>query len=41
MRWFAGQARVTVLQRRLARLNVVNALLLLSALWGMVFKPTM
>jgi uncharacterized membrane protein len=33
--------RVFTLQRRLARLNVVNALLLLSAVWAMVFKPTL
>lgn len=29
------------LQRRLALLNTVNLLLLLSAVWAMVFKPTL
>lgn len=34
-----GDERIGVLQRRLARLNVINLLILLSAVWAMVFKP--
>lgn len=34
-----GDARVPALQRRLATLNIVNVLVLLSAVWAMVFKP--
>jgi hypothetical protein len=29
------------LQRRLATLNIINVLVLLSAVWVMVFKPTL
>lgn len=34
-------ARVLVLQGRLGVLNGINLLLLLSAVWAMVFKPTL
>jgi uncharacterized membrane protein len=33
--------RVIALQRRLATLNTINLLLLLSVVWAMVFKPTL
>jgi uncharacterized membrane protein len=36
-----GNARVLGLQRRLALLNTLNILLLLSAVGAMVFKPTL
>jgi uncharacterized membrane protein len=36
-----GDQRVPALQRRLATLNLVNVLVLLSAVWAMVFKPTL
>ncbi len=35
-----GNPRQLALQRRLATLNIINVLLLLSAVWAMVFKPT-
>ena len=34
-------ARLSVLQRRLMVLNIINVLVLLSAVWAMVFKPTL
>jgi uncharacterized membrane protein len=36
-----GDPRLSALQRRLAMLNTINVLLLLSAVWVMVFKPTL
>jgi uncharacterized membrane protein len=36
-----GDTRMASLQRRFARLNVVNVILLFSAVWAMVFKPTL
>lgn len=36
-----GDPGVRALQRRLATLNAVNVLLLLSAAWAMVFKPVL
>ena len=36
-----GDPRQSALQRRLATLNTINVLLLLSAVWAMVFKPTL
>lgn len=36
----AGDGDATALRRRLAALGVVNVLLLLSAVWAMVAKPT-
>src|SRR5262245_29916143 len=37
----SGDARVTALKQRLVTLNVINVLVLLSAVWVMVFKPTL
>jgi hypothetical protein len=37
----ADEPRLMVVQRRLATLNAINVLLLLSAVWAMVFKPTL
>ncbi|MEZ4864910.1 MAG: DUF2269 family protein [Caldilineaceae bacterium] len=34
-------SRLTVLQRQLTTLNLINLLLLLSAVWAMVAKPTL
>ena len=34
-----GDERIGALQRRLARLNLVNVLILASAVWAMVVKP--
>lgn len=34
-----GDQRIGVLQRRLSRVNLLNMLILLSAVWVMVFKP--
>lgn len=36
-----SDAALLPLQRRLTRLHVINALLLLSAVWAMVAKPTL
>jgi uncharacterized membrane protein len=36
-----GDPRQIALQQRLATLNIINVLLLLSAVWAMVFKPTL
>ncbi len=36
-----GDPRQIALQRRLATLNTINVLLLLTAVWAMVFKPTL
>jgi uncharacterized membrane protein len=36
-----GDPRLSTLQRRLATLNTVNVLLLLSGVWAMVFKPAL
>jgi uncharacterized membrane protein len=36
-----GDPRLIALQRRLAMLNTINVLVLLSAVWAMVFKPTL
>ncbi len=36
-----GAPHLIALQRRLATLNIINVLLLLSAVWAMVFKPTL
>jgi uncharacterized membrane protein len=36
-----GQQRLSGLQQRLLALNIINVLLLLSAVWAMVFKPTL
>lgn len=36
-----GDPHVISLQRRLVTLNAINILLLLSAVWAMVFKPTL
>jgi uncharacterized membrane protein len=36
-----GQLRMSTLQRRLVALNIVNVLVLLSAVWAMVFKPAL
>jgi hypothetical protein len=33
--------RQLAFQRRLTTVDIVNALLLLSAVWAMVFKPTL
>jgi hypothetical protein len=33
--------RLSALQQRLATLNIINVLVLLSAVWVMVFKPTL
>jgi hypothetical protein len=35
-----GDQRLIAIQRRVATLNVINVLVLLSAVWAMVFKPT-
>ena len=35
-----GDARLSALQGRLATLNAINVLVLLSAVWAMVFKPS-
>jgi hypothetical protein len=37
----AGQARLRGLQRRLLTLNIINVLVLLSAVAAMVFKPAL
>jgi uncharacterized membrane protein len=37
----SGDPRLGALQRRLATLNIINVLLLLSAVWAMVYKPTL
>jgi len=34
-----SDARVRALQQRLTTLNIINVLVLLSAVWAMVFKP--
>ena len=34
-----GDARLRALQQRLAMLNSINVIVLLSAVWAMVFKP--
>jgi hypothetical protein len=36
-----GDPHLSALQRRLATLNTINVLLLLSAVGAMVFKPTL
>jgi uncharacterized membrane protein len=36
-----GDPRLSALQQRLATLNIINVLVLLSAVWVMVFKPTL
>jgi uncharacterized membrane protein len=36
-----GGPRLSALQRRLAVLNSINVLVLLSAVWAMVFKPAL
>jgi uncharacterized membrane protein len=36
-----GEQRLSGLQQRLLMLNIINVLLLLSAVWAMVFKPTL
>ncbi len=36
-----GEQRLSGLQQRLLTLNIINVLLLLSAVWAMVFKPTL
>jgi uncharacterized membrane protein len=36
-----GDQRVTTLQQRLLTLNIVNVLVLLTAVWAMVFKPAL
>jgi uncharacterized membrane protein len=36
-----GDPRLSASQRRLAILNIINVLVLLSAVWAMVFKPTL
>ena len=35
-----GDSRTDVLQRRVALVNLAIAVILLSAVWAMVFKPT-
>jgi hypothetical protein len=35
------QARVAALRNRLRTLNAVNLIILFSAVWAMVFKPTL
>lgn len=37
----SGDARLSSAQRQLTTLNVINLLLLLSAVWAMVFKPSL
>lgn len=37
----AGDPHVLGLQQRLTTLNIINVLVLLSAVWAMVFKPAM
>jgi uncharacterized membrane protein len=37
----AGEQRLSGLQQRLLTLNIINVLVLLSAVWAMVFKPTL
>jgi hypothetical protein len=34
-----GDARLSALQQRLTTLNIINVIVLLSAVWAMVFKP--
>jgi hypothetical protein len=34
-----GDQRLSALQQRLTTLNIINVLVLLSAVWAMVFKP--
>jgi uncharacterized membrane protein len=36
-----GEARLSALRRRLVVLNSINVLVLLSAVWAMVFKPAL
>jgi uncharacterized membrane protein len=36
-----GEPRLSALQRRLVALNIINVLVLLSAVWAMVFKPAL
>jgi uncharacterized membrane protein len=36
-----GNLDITALQRRLATLSAINILLLLSAVWAMIFRPTL
>jgi hypothetical protein len=36
-----GDPRLRAAQRRLATLNMINVLVLLSAVWAMVFKPSL
>jgi uncharacterized membrane protein len=36
-----GDARLSALQQRLTTLNIVNVIVLLSAVWAMVFKPAL
>ena len=36
-----GEPRLSTLQRRLVVLNIINVLVLLSAVWAMVFKPAL
>jgi len=36
-----GDARLSALQQRLTTLNIINVIVLLSAVWAMVFKPTL
>jgi uncharacterized membrane protein len=36
-----GDQRLSALQQRLSTLNIINVLVLLSAVWAMVFKPTL
>jgi hypothetical protein len=37
----SGDPQVLTLQQRLTTLNIVNVLVLLSAVWAMVFKPAL
>jgi uncharacterized membrane protein len=36
-----SEPRLNALQRRLVALNIINVLVLLSAVWAMVFKPAL
>jgi hypothetical protein len=36
-----GDARLSALQQRLTTLNIINVIVLLSAVWAMVFKPAL
>jgi hypothetical protein len=37
----SGDPQVLTLQQRLTTLNIANVLVLLSAVWAMVFKPAL